>query len=90
MTNSTLSLSVVDPTLGTLGITNTFNAADVATIITAFQQQANIAINGTATPQQVLEIMWQGVLQGVLQSVQAWQHQQALAALQPPPLISFT
>jgi hypothetical protein len=90
MATSTFTVTLTDPTLGTLTKTFTFQATDITNIIAAFQQAANVSVNGTATPQQVHTYMWTALVNEALVTVKSYQYQAAVGAVAQPAPITYT
>ena len=90
MATSTFTVTLNDPNLGTFTKTFTFQASDITNIIAAFQQAANVSVNGTATPQQVHAFMWKSLVDEALTKVQMYQYQSNISAVQQPAVIAYT
>lgn len=87
---ATISFQVAETGQTTLTKTYTLPDANVDLLVQAYQQQANTAINGTATRPQVLQTWVTGLVNGTVQYVTSYQQQAAVAALPPVTPISPT
>ena len=67
-----------------------FTNAHGARIVAAYQRQANIAINGTATTAQVIDYVLSRIVADIKATVIAHEKQQAVAAVPEPAPIEPT
>lgn len=85
-----ITFQIAETGFSTLTKTYTLPDPQMDRITAAYQQAANVAVNGTATRTQVLQYWVAQVIAGVVATVQSFENQAAVAAVPTATVITPT